>query len=161
MSAIQQSEGKSERQLRFCNALNPRKILACVDLGNDADGFVRCVLEFAELHGATVHLLHVVQPDPFMGGMESVPLVLSMDEIREEVSSQLLGMVDRGNLYQVRVWPLVRKGPPEQEISAAAREVEADLIVIPSHPPAHFRRWHHGTAEKVVQQADCPVLVLQ
>jgi nucleotide-binding universal stress UspA family protein len=161
MNATEELRRKSERQRRFCTGLHPKKILACVDLEEDTDEFVRCVLEFAEMVGATVDVLHVVEPAPFMSGMESVPLVLSDKEQAEGTYAELLTIIDRENRYHVRVAPLVRKGKPFHEISSAAKEVEADLIVIPARPPVHFRRWHHTTAEKVVQMADCPVLVMQ
>lgn len=55
----------------------------------------------------------------------------------------------------------IHVGDPASEIIAVAREVDADLIVIPSHGKTGLRRWMIGSvAERVVRRAPCPVLVL-
>jgi len=53
-------------------------------------------------------------------------------------------------------------GNPSRMIADLAEEIEAGLIVIPSHGYSGVRRWFLGSvAERVVQLAACPVLVLK
>lgn len=52
-------------------------------------------------------------------------------------------------------------GDPAGEIIDVAKEIDANLIVIPSRGKTGLRRWMIGSvAEKVVRHAPCPVLVL-
>jgi nucleotide-binding universal stress UspA family protein len=54
---------------------------------------------------------------------------------------------------------LSRDGIPAREIIRAAREVEADLVVIGAHGATGLREILYGTtAEGVVRGAPCPVL---
>lgn len=56
---------------------------------------------------------------------------------------------------------LVRDGTPYEEILAAAREIQANLIVMPGRSPSTDRRRMLGSNTfKVVTQAPCAVLVL-
>ncbi len=52
-------------------------------------------------------------------------------------------------------------GDPASEIISVAREIDAELIVMPSHGKTGLRRWMIGSVtEKVVRRAPCPVLML-
>jgi nucleotide-binding universal stress UspA family protein len=56
----------------------------------------------------------------------------------------------------------VRFGDPGHMITDLASEVEADLIVIPSHGRTGVKRLLLGSvAERVIRLAHCPVLVLR
>lgn len=53
-------------------------------------------------------------------------------------------------------------GKPERVIADLADEIDAGLIIIPSHGYTGIKRWFLGSvAEGVVQLAHCPVLVLK
>ncbi len=57
---------------------------------------------------------------------------------------------------------VTRQGNPVEEIIAYAKEIEADLIMIPTAGRSGLGRFLIGSvAEKVVQHAHCPVLVLR
>ncbi len=58
--------------------------------------------------------------------------------------------------------PVVRMGDPGNEIVDYAKEVSADLIVIPSHGRTGMEHLLMGSvAERVSRLAKCPVLVLR
>ncbi|MFN0050559.1 MAG: universal stress protein [Planctomycetales bacterium] len=60
------------------------------------------------------------------------------------------------------VTQIVRIGDPGSEIADYARELPADMIVIPSHGYHGVKRLLLGSvAERVLRLADCPVLVLR
>jgi universal stress protein A len=59
-------------------------------------------------------------------------------------------------------WQFLREGKPADEILAAAREWEADVIVIGTHGRSGVSRLVLGsTADLVVRHAPCPVLVIK
>lgn len=61
-----------------------------------------------------------------------------------------------------RVKLQVRIGEPYREITTAAQELKADLIVIPTHGRTGLGHYLlGGTAERVVRHASCPVLVIR
>jgi nucleotide-binding universal stress UspA family protein len=83
------------------------------------------------------------------------------DELRAESEAALraLARFFFGTDQSVRV--VVRIGAPEEEILAEARAQAVDLIVLPR---PERRKWNHwwrrGTAQKVVDAAPCPAVIL-
>ena len=66
------------------------------------------------------------------------------------------------HLGGISPWRFVREGTPADEILAAAREWEPDLIVIGTHGRSGVSRVVLGsTAESVVRHARCPVVVVR
>ena len=67
--------------------------------------------------------------------------------------------------HEVQFWPdncHVLSGRPYQEICKLAAEIDADLIVLPTHGYTGLKHVVLGsTAERVVRFAPCPVLVLR
>lgn len=56
----------------------------------------------------------------------------------------------------------VRVGSPAEEILQFAEERDFDLIVAGTHGRSGFKRWWIGSvAERVVRQAECPVLTVR
>src|SRR4051812_13887585 len=114
------------------------------------------------MHGASVHLMHVIEKVSFLSGMESVPLALSDNQMAEEAKVDLLEFMDQGDRQGLEAKPLVRAGKLEQEVKAAARELGADLIIMSGERDGTLKRiWGRGAVEKVIRTAGCPVLVLQ
>jgi universal stress protein A len=142
--------------------LRPKKILARIDFGEGSRNVLRCALEFARLHGSTIHLMYVVERAPFISGMNSSPLAITDREAVENARVELLSVMDQEENDGIHVTPYVRLGRPEKEIPAGAKEVGADLIILAEgRSNVLGRKWGRSTAEKVVRRASCPVLVLQ
>ncbi|HLT37683.1 MAG TPA: universal stress protein [Enhygromyxa sp.] len=103
-------------------------------------------------------VLHVVPPlsttsPGFLLG--EVDLV----ELRERADTALAKTLSEIGIGTARRRIVI--GDPASEIVDVAREIDADLIVIPSRGKTGLRRWMIGSvAEKVVRRAPCPVLVL-
>jgi nucleotide-binding universal stress UspA family protein len=153
---------QKRRKGRLSGGLHPRCILALIDLSADSEEVVDCALQYGEMHGASVHLMHVVERASFISGMDNVLLALSDQQMAEQASADLLTMMDRGDGGTMEAKPLVRAGVPEEEIMAAAEELGVDLIILPADRSKGLTgKWGRGTAEKVVRKARCPVLVLQ
>jgi nucleotide-binding universal stress UspA family protein len=121
--------------------------LAALDLARD---LVR------EKNG-TLYVLHVVPP----GSSLVVAASLLFERARhfarielEEIARESLSGID----HQL----LVRSGCPADGIIAAARAVQAHVIVIATHSRAGAPRYFLGSvAEKVIRAASCPVLTVR
>jgi nucleotide-binding universal stress UspA family protein len=137
-----------------------RRIVSTTDFSEESRGGVQYALAMAEQLGATVTLVHVIEPPSPISGMEAVPIARPDSEIKARVRAGLDNMVDRESTVNVRLEPQVRTGKPFHEIIAAARE--ADLIVISTHGYTGVKRVLLGsTAERVVRHAVCPVLTVR
>lgn len=110
-------------------------------------------------HGARVVALHVV-PSPLLaygGVMTPPPPPPDLWRAAEEGLRQLPAP-DPG----VRVEPRLAEGDAAAEIVRAAREVNADLIVMGTHGRGALGRLVMGSvAAKVVRKAPCPVLTVR
>lgn len=81
------------------------------------------------------------------------------EELRRRADTVLATTLNEAGFGDAR--RRIAVGDPASEIVDVAREIDADLIVIPSRGKTGLRRWMIGSvAEKVVRRAPCPVLVL-
>ena len=144
-------------------ALRFKKILAPIDFSPASKNAIKYALRFAEEFGAELTLLHVLEPAPstsFIAIPGATPF-REMDfstaekDLKSAVASARNGKSERPR-WKIRV------GVPSHEIVEAAREADADLIVIATHG---YTGWKHfcigSTAERVVRAAPCPVLVVR
>jgi universal stress protein A len=133
-----------------------RKILVPIDFSDCSKKALNYAIPFARQFGAELKLLHVVEPYPAAPEMmpydaETIEYgLLEMEALRKEL----------GNVGPCSI--LVRKGAPPTEITSAAKDVEADLIIISTHGRKGLSRMFLGsTAERVVRSAPCPVLIVR
>jgi nucleotide-binding universal stress UspA family protein len=146
----------SSRAAAAVPVFNLNKILVPVDFSETSRKAVHYAVALAKLFAGEVSLLHVVRPYPFVPQMDPVDIASIQDAKRD--LEALRGQV--GEL--VRCSTLLRKGDPPLEIIGAAEEFEVDLIVIGTHGRSGLAHMVLGsTAEKVIQRAVCPVLVVR
>lgn len=141
-----------------------KRILCPTDFSDPARSCVEASSELAQHFAAELLLLHVVPvlpslpPDPnFVFKVPEYELRLHADadkrlrELRDELAAR-----------NVKVRTLVGHGPAASEIIAVARKEAADLIVISTHGSTGLGHLVFGSvAEKVVRQAECPVLTVR
>jgi nucleotide-binding universal stress UspA family protein len=107
---------------------------------------------------AWLWVLHVIPPIEITSPGFLMHQV-SPDTLREQADTALAKALSDAGFGEVR--RRIAMGDPASEIIDVAREIEAELIVIPSRGRTGLTRWMIGSvAEKVVRQAPCPVLVL-
>ena len=137
------------------------KILATTDFSDESRSGVRYAVALAEKLGAAVTLLHVLEPPSRMVEMEAVVLVREESQVVALARAQLATLVQREARGDVAVTFSVRTGEPFHEITTAARQQMADLIVIATHGYTGFDQVLLGsTAERVVRHAPCSVLTV-
>jgi universal stress protein A len=132
-----------------------KEILVPVDFTECTEKALAYAVPFARQFGATVTLLHVVEP-AFVPASEMVDVDLShesqraLERLRTRVASQ------------VRCQTMIRRGGAEQEIIAVAKELACDLIILSTHGRSGLDRLLLGsTAERVVRRAGCPIFIVR
>lgn len=154
--------GNARRQ-RAAPAARPglQKILVTTDFSGQSLPAVRHALVLGKRIGASVTLLHVVEPAPPVSGMEAVVLARTDSEVAGLARTQLEALAQRETKRDGKVTTVVRTGKPFHEISLAAGAGAADLVVIATHGHTGIKRVLLGsTAERVVRHAPCPVLTI-
>jgi universal stress protein A len=138
------------------------RILVPTDFSRDASAALAYARDLARVHGASVHVLHVVE-DPVAAG------VWSSEVYTAEIAGLQINLVRDAERRLQRYlrsdcdWLTteVRRGGAAQEILDAAEEQEADLIVMGTRGRTGLAHLMMGSvAERVVRLAPCPVLTL-
>jgi nucleotide-binding universal stress UspA family protein len=119
---------------------------------------VDVALDLAERFEASVHALYVVDASEVESSPESV-----QDELRSALESEgegaLSTVVDRAG---TEVTTAVREGRPAAEITAYARDVDADIVATGTRGRHGENRFLVGSvAERVVRTCDRPVLTVR
>ncbi|ETX07011.1 MAG: hypothetical protein ETSY2_13710 [Candidatus Entotheonella gemina] len=155
-------------------------ILIPTDFSAQAKAALDIAIQEAELHQASLTLIHVFQHHPHtevtyirgnpedqrglsteFGSLQSLgrqePVVLRRDHVEETLTRlrELIPQSFTGN------WDAeVASGDPADAIVHVAKEHHADLIVMGTHGRTGLAHAFLGSvAEKVVRHASCPVLV--
>jgi universal stress protein A len=137
------------------------KIMFPVDFSKSSVAMSPYVRRAANLFGAIVSLVHVVDPASF-DVFEAYELYQRpMSEVSEEhkiVARQKLDSFLKEEFPLVECPRILDSGDPGTRISEIARDGKFDLIIIPTHA-GRFRHMSLGsTAAKVLNDAPCPVL---
>jgi len=140
----------------------PGRILVPLDFSPPSRRAMRFARHWADFFAAQVWLLHVIEPTAVVGEFGTVPLGQVQRDISGKAKAALshLARTEFPDSIPVRV--IVRKGKAFDQIAAAARLIQADLIIIATHGRTGLRQVVLGsTAERVARHAPCPVLVLR
>jgi nucleotide-binding universal stress UspA family protein len=141
---------------------HPKRILVPLDFSEPSKRAACFARAWAKLFGAHIYLLHVVEPVTFMSGLETSPLAMSNRDVAQTAKNVLETFARSELPEKAHVSVLVRKGKAYDEIVKAARSLDIDLIIIPTHGYRGLARAMLGsTAERVVRLAPCPVLTLR
>lgn len=140
-----------------------RRILLATNLTSaSAAVFARAVL-LARKFGAELLIAHVYRPPNISLAEAVAPGVYDEwdENLRTEAARMLQPLVEKARRQLVPAWPLVLRGVPRKAIVQAARENNADLIVIGSYPRRGLARllpW--SFASRLASSAPCHVLAI-
>ena len=138
-----------------------RSILVPIDFSPASEKALAYAVPLAKVCGAKLTLLHVLEP---VATPDFAAFPLALDNERESRASrlQLERVASDLKIRSVAEKFLVRNGRAFNEITSAARTLKVDLIVISTHGRTGLKHVLMGsTAERVVQHAPCPVLVVR
>ena len=139
-----------------------KSILVPIDFSETSEKALRYALRMAEQFGSKITLLNVVQPIA-TPDFAYHPLMLETDKAKESAKARLetlcRKLVVPSRLIEKTV---VRYGTPFAEITAAAKSLKVDLIILTTHGYTGLKHVFMGsTAERVVRHAPCPVLTVR
>lgn len=135
-------------------------LLMAIDLSEESEQVGARAGELAKAYGASLHIIHVIEPLSFAYGGD-IPMDFSgiQEEIQQQAKQQLTRFgescsVDPDNQHIVL-------GRPEVEIHALAEELGVDLIVVGSHGRYGLALLMGSTANGVLHGANCDVLAVR
>jgi len=138
------------------------KILCPVDFSAHSQAALEHAAELARRYGASLLLLHVVEPIlyPVAYGLPPVAPIDYEQVAREAAARTLAGYASKLGALEVR--QRVEAGAASQRICELAKEQGSDLIVLATHGYTGLKHVLLGsTAERVVRHAPCAVLVVK
>ena len=146
----------------------PKRILVPTDFSNYSSLALKHAVEIAKQYQAEVHLLHVIDEklhqclsdycisDAVMEQIAKESVKTATDKLQQEA----LRMTDANS--DVEIFYKVRQGILDEEIMNEQEEKKIDLIVIASHGKTESQAHLIGSvAERVIEYAPCPVLVIK
>lgn len=143
---------------------NIRNILVPIDFSKMSIRAIEVAKRLARRLEAAVHLVHVYEfyyPAGFIApGMPPATPVLTFPEDEARRLVRKLRVFAHRHGIPFEMCHLLKGTPTFSEICRLAREVDADLIVTPTHGRTGLKRVFLGsTAERVIQHSPCPVFV--
>lgn len=146
--------------------IKPKRILWPTDFSPMSLHGAKYARGLCEKFGAELHLLHVVVPPvqpeaAFLMQSELAPLI-APDELLSTARETLAQVVTKEFSGMANVHPQAVLGTPWLATCEYARKAKIDLIVVATHGHTGLKHILLGsTAERIVQHAPCPVLVVK
>lgn len=139
------------------------QILVPTDGSDPAKPAVEMALDLAEIHGATLHALFIVdQPTSVSGMGEGFSGLDDLLDTLEERGHQATGaIVEQAKERNIETTAAVRRGNPHDDILIYADEHDIDVIVMGTHGRTGVKRALLGSVtENVVRHSEIPVLTV-
>ena len=140
-----------------------RHILAPTDFSDSSKKAISDALELAQTFGATLSLLHVLEPSPYLGEF-TLPTMGEdlLGDLERQASAALAQVLPEAQQATIEVTRAVAIGSPSQKIVETAEAEHVDLIVMATHGRTGLSHLLIGSvAERVVRTAPCPVLTIR
>jgi nucleotide-binding universal stress UspA family protein len=137
-----------------------RRILVPIDFSEHSAGALRYSERVAEAFGAQVTILNVIPLNEGLLRLGANQLKVLDEQMQENQRRHLVNFVRSSGVAAPEDY-MVRMGSPVEQILAAARDLEVDVIVIATRGLTGFEHALIGsTAEAVVRRAHCPVWIV-
>jgi nucleotide-binding universal stress UspA family protein len=144
-----------------------RNILVPIDFSKLSIQAIETAKRLAQHVGATIHLAHIHQFDHLARFMAPASPLIQFSAVtferdaEERLARQLKILADKHGLSSASIH-LLTGAPAFNEICRLAKEIPADLVVMPTHGRTGLKHVFLGsTAERIVQHSPCPVLVVR
>ena len=141
-----------------------KKIVCPTDFSEPSMAALDAAFELAQHFDAELTILHVLASLPVYPnemGLAAINLYSSDAERRTEAQNQINSLIQPRITRGISAMPMVRFGDAPLEITDAAAESHADLIVLGTHGETGWRFLAIGSvAAKVVRMAHRPVLTI-
>jgi nucleotide-binding universal stress UspA family protein len=135
-----------------------RSVVVPVDFSDDSFAAVEVALDLVA-EPAGLHLIHVL-PEPHAGDPGVEWQMIDNENRRRHASEAIRSRLSDSKYEAVNV--AIDFGSAGYRIAEFAEQVDAELIVIPSHGRTGLKRLMLGSVtERVIRLSHCPVLVLR
>jgi nucleotide-binding universal stress UspA family protein len=142
-------------------AFQLKRIVVPIDFSETSAQALPYAAALAEQFGAEIILLHVIEWVAIPSELGSAPSAITEAD-KGSVAKDLSRLRQEVLGEQVPGRTIVRAGAPFQEITRAAKEMGADMIILTTRGYTGLQNILLGsTAERVVRHAECPVLVVR
>lgn len=141
-----------------------RRILIPLDFSAHSSKALPLATRLAREFEASLVLLHVTEPVAYPTDFGYAPAATDglQESFQRDAQERLDTLAAELRSAGFSVETALRVGRPFQEISTAASELRADMIVVTTHGYTGLTHVLLGsTAERVVRHAPCPVLVFR
>jgi nucleotide-binding universal stress UspA family protein len=136
-----------------------KNILVAIDFSKNAEHALEYALLFADKMNVGIHMIWV---DNTMSD-ESVIDTIEGD-LRREKKSYMKSLIEKYQplLHGRKIEVIFRKGRVYQEITKAARHIDAEMIFTGTHGVSGYEQyWIGSNAYRIVTQAPCPVVTIR
>jgi universal stress protein E len=137
-----------------------RRIVVGHNFFPDGERALRSAIAFAQRAGATLYILHVVEPYPLYQKMRfpTVPASATLEEVAQKMRTQLQDFAASPACAGLQVETDVRIGKPFVELISVCRQWKGELIVVGVSERGE-ERFLGSTGERVLRKAPVPVLI--
>jgi nucleotide-binding universal stress UspA family protein len=145
----------------FVNPPQIQNILVAVDFSDYSEVALRYAAFLAENFGATLTLVHSVEPYVYPEDLSAGFTIEQIDARWMQKQKEKLETLRQTIKESIPATVVVTMGTAWNRIVGAAKSWNADLIVLGTHGRTGLKHaLMGGTAEQVVRHAACPVLVV-
>jgi nucleotide-binding universal stress UspA family protein len=157
MKVLEETRGVD--RIAATNGIEITKIIVAVDLSPHSEKTATYGAEFAKKIGASVTLVHVFPPEPHPE-FASEGFYESLERGRRLMVGKLTKLVEQVRATGIKCDYDFRIGDPAEEVTRAAQELHADLIISATHHPGWLGRFFGlDQAPRILHRAGCPILV--
>ncbi len=147
-------------QLDLCRWTQPAVILVATDL-NDLNRLMPVAIEQAGHSGARLILLHVVATAPILATDAAGLPYYDPASVLEFADRTLLPWCASARRKGIACDALVREGNPAQQVAAAARQFQADRVLLGTRSRSKLSKLLLGSvAEQVLRSVNLPVITV-
>lgn len=139
---------------------NNSNILVPIDFSEQSQIALEYAFHLARKSNSTVYLLHVLKVTKSWLGIFSHE---EQADLHEKIKTKLISLcLPCQTNREIEIIPLVRDGKLLETILDTAKEIEAQLIVVGTHPSNNFKQKVIGhNAYRLVKESTCPVITIK
>jgi nucleotide-binding universal stress UspA family protein len=138
------------------------EILLPTDLSSESRKAIFDAIPLARVWNAHLTLLHVYNTPHNLDHMRGPGLCAAIKRRRQHAENALQRLGQQVREQYPNCSTEFREGPVDQQIAEAGEDLQADLMVIGTHPGGWFRRIAYGSdAKAILRLSPCPVLVVR
>lgn len=136
------------------------KLLLAMDFSSHSEMLCRHASTMAEIHGASLSLVHVVEPVVTDSAFDTLPPIpVDFDDLHlQDARSKLEQLRQRYGLLEKNIF--LEIGVTKSEILRVAREQAIDLLLLGSHGRHGIELLLGSTANAILHHATCDVLAI-